>query len=161
TTPDPARLRAAVVADPSLPGRLLAAQGEVLPFGLVVIIDQLEEIFTLVQNEADGAGLQTALEMLRRAVETAGDFKIILAVRTDYPGRLTDALRKGLRALRGVRDYLLTDLPHAELTEAIRRPTSAQPVRYSSQAPLEKYGLTYEDDLPERIAREALALSRT
>jgi hypothetical protein len=161
TPPDPARLRAAVVADPSLPGRLLAAMGEALPFGLVAIIDQVEEIFTLAQNEADAAGRQTALEMLHRAVETAGDFKIIVAVRTDYYGRLTNALRRGLRDLRGVRDYLLTDLDLAGLTEAIRRPTSAEPVRYSSQIPFNSYGFTYEDQLPERIARDTLALSRT
>ena len=157
----PARLRDAIVADPSLPGRFLAAVSEPLPFGLVVIIDQVEEIFTLAQTEADALARLTALEMLHRAVEMVGDFKIILAIRTDYYGRLTDALRKGLHDFRGVRDYLLTDLAPAELIEAIRRPTLADPIRYSTEIPLKKYGFTWEKGVAEQIAHDALAASRT
>jgi hypothetical protein len=154
-------VRAAIAADPSLPGRFLGALGDVLPFGLVLVIDQLEEIFTLAQTDEDTANRRTALAMLRRALEPAGDFKVILAVRTDYYGRLTDVLRKGLRDLRGVRDYLLTDLDREELLEAVLRPTSADKGPYAAQSPQKKYDFTYAEGVAEQIVRQAQEASRT
>jgi Novel STAND NTPase 1 len=155
----PARVCKAIIADPSLPARFLAEASSRLPFGLVMAVDQVEEIFTLPQT--DTVDRRTAVEMLCRAVETPGDFRLILAVRNDTYGRFTDALRKGLRDVRGVRNYCLTELSQPGLVEAIRRPTSPRPIPYSTEVPYQRYGFSYADDMAERIARETQEATRT
>src|SRR5262249_42863824 len=78
--PPPAGVRAALQADPSLPGRLLAELGTHLPYGLLVVVDQCEEVFPLARTDEDRANRRTALEILRQAVLTPGDFKLVLTV---------------------------------------------------------------------------------
>src|SRR5262249_5963770 len=70
-------LRGALRTDPSLVGRLLAALSSRLPHGLVLVIDQGEEVITLARTEKDATNRRLALETLRRAVAVPGDFKII------------------------------------------------------------------------------------
>jgi hypothetical protein len=94
-------------------------------------------------------------------VETPGDYKIIMAIRTDYYGLLTDVLRRGLRDLRGVRDYLLTDLDPAALKEAILLPTSEVQAPRSESVPGQKYQFSYAPGVAEQVAREAVESSRT
>ncbi|MCI0456691.1 MAG: hypothetical protein L0Z62_06890 [Gemmataceae bacterium] len=158
-TPTPADVRAAFLNDPSLPGKLLAALGDRLPFSLLLIVDQCEEVFTLARTEEDRTNRRRALAMLRHATDTPGDFKIIVTLRTEYHGRFIDALRRQLKQLHKVREYLLTDFGEAELIDAIRRPTSREQSPYSSEIPHEKYHFEYEPGVAEQIAGEALAMS--
>lgn len=152
-------LRDALRADPALLGRLLADLGRVLPFTPVLVIDQAEEVFTLARTPDDEANRGLALEMLRRAAAAPGGFKVVVSLRTEYHGRLTDKLRKGAHPAVGVRDYLLTDFGHEALTEVIRRPTSAERVEYAAEIPAEKYGFRFADGVAEDIARRTRAYS--
>ena len=150
-------LSAALQADPSLLGRLLTAIADRLPYALVLVVDQCEEMFTLARTQADAQSRRLALEMLRRVVGTSGDFKVILALRTEYYGRLIDGLRRGLRDVGGVREYLLTDFDEDTLVEAIRRPTSEAEIPYASEVPYKKYRFRYAEGIPKKIAQTALS----
>jgi hypothetical protein len=159
---DPAAWTAALRDDARLLGRLLIALRSALPFGLVVVIDQCEEMFTLARTADDIENRRLALEMWRRLLTVVGDFKVILSLRTEYHGRLTDGLRHGPQEVKGVRDYLLTDFGREQLLDAILRPTSpvpvVTPILHTADAPIEHYRFRYEDGLAEQIADEALHL---
>jgi WD40 repeat protein len=150
-------LRERLQTEPAFLGRALAALGDVLPFGPLLVIDQAEEVFTLARKPEDQEGRRRVLELLRQTAGTDGDFKVIVALRTEYYGRLADGLRRGTWDAAGVREYLLTDFSEEALVEAIRRPTLAVRVRHASQVPFEKYGFRYADGVAEEIARRVIA----
>ena len=146
--PDEVALRAALLADPALLGRLLAELGKRLPFAPILVIDQAEEVFTLARAPLDTDNRTQTLEMLRLAGE-AGDFKIILSLRTEYYGRFVDSLRRGVRPGTSVREYLLTDFDEDRLAEAIRRPTD-----------FPKYHFRYANGVAANLARAVVAYCR-
>jgi hypothetical protein len=153
--PDPRALRDALRADRSLLGRLLTALAERLPYVLVLVIDQGEEVFTLARTKEDEDNRGLVLEMLRRLVGVPGKFKVIVSLRTEYYGRLIDGLRQGLRDMGGVRDYLLTELDETQLAAAILRPTATDAIPYTSDVPSAKYRFRYEEGAATEIARRA------
>ena len=153
---DPASVRAVLAADPGLLGRLLAALAAALPFGVVLVIDQGEEIFTLAREEKDAPNRKLALDLLRQSLAVRGDFKVIVGLRTEYYGRLADRLRRGLGDAEGVREYLLTDFSEVTLAEAIRQPTLDHSIPYAKEVPFQKYGFRYADGLPELLAGELI-----
>jgi formylglycine-generating enzyme required for sulfatase activity/tetratricopeptide (TPR) repeat protein len=153
---DASAVRAAIQNDPALLGRLLAALGAALPFGIVLVIDQGEEVFTLARDEKDATNRRLALDVLRRTLEVTGNFKLIVALRTEYFGRFVDRLRRGAVDSTGVREYLLADFDEATLAEAVRRPTSDKAIPYASEVPFAKYGFRYADGVAEALAREVI-----
>ena len=144
---DPRELRRALHNDPRLLGRVLAHLGRRLPFRLVTIIDQGEELFTLSHTERDQKTRRRALEMLRSTLDVAGDFKLILTLRTEYVGRLADALRRGLSDSTRIGECLLSNLDSDAINEAILGPTR-----------FEKWQFSYEPGVAEQIANSAVAL---
>ena len=64
--------------DTALLGRLLSDLAGRLPHNLVLVIDQVEEVFTLARTPEDAESRAAGLEMLRRAVAVQGDFKLIV-----------------------------------------------------------------------------------
>jgi len=154
-------LRDELAKDPTLLGKILAQLSALLPHILVLVVDQSEEIFTLGRANRS-ADRRHVLDMLRETAQTDGTFKIILALRTEYYGRLVDGLRRGTKDLSGVREYFLTDLGLPALVDAITRPTLTAPIAHSSEIPGKKYEFSfatgYSPELPEYIAREALNL---
>lgn len=155
-------VRTALTEDADRLGDLLAALGSVLPFRVVLVIDQAEEMFTLARTEDDAANRRVALEMLRRALAIHGNFKVIVSLRTEYYGRLVDPLRRATRHSSCVSEYLLTDLGYESLVQSILRPTSASPIELASEIPFEKYRFRYAEDprwqdgVAGEIARQAL-----
>jgi WD40 repeat protein len=153
-------LRVALVADPALFGRLLTALTDSLPHEPVLLIEQGEEVFTLAREREDADNRQAALEMLRRAAGAAGAGKVAVLLRTEYYGRLVSQLRRNLLDAGAVRDYLVTELDEASMTEAVVRPTLDEPVPYCSEVPFRKYGFRYEEGLPESIVRRVRETAR-
>ena len=149
-------VRALLRSDPSLLGQIMAAISNRLPFTAILVIDQGEEVFTLAQTAEDQQRGRQALDMLRRTVGAAGDFKVIFCLRTEYYGRLIDRLRRGLHDPGSIREYLLTDFDEQELLDAICRPTSNARIPYTSEVPHEKYGFRYADRVAEEIARRVV-----
>src|SRR5262249_25478902 len=121
--------------------RILARLTAVLPFAVVIVIDQAEEIFTHLQGSEATATLRALADA------TTGDYKVIVSLRTEYYGRLIDALRLSRRRPDAIREYLLTDFGHADLVDAIKRPTVDHPIAYASEIPRNKWGFTYADGL--------------
>jgi WD40 repeat protein len=156
---DPETWRQAFEEDRTLLGRLLAELPNHLPFGIVLVLDQFEEVFTLAAGPED---CDRMLDLLRHLLGTTGDFKVILSLRTEYQGRLVDALRRGSRELRGMREYLLTDFSREQILAAVTRPTSSGPIRtpllHTAEVPAEHYHFSYAAGVPEAIADGVLGL---
>jgi acetyl esterase/lipase len=157
--PGPDALRAALCAEPRRLGSLLANLAEDLPFALVLVIDQGEEMFTLSRTEEDIRGRRLALEMFRQLAEAPGEFKVILSMRTEYYGQMIDRLNLGPEGGPRFPAYLLTTPSEADLIEAIRRPTTDGPIPYSSEVPAEKYRFAYAEGVPQAIVRQVQAVA--
>jgi formylglycine-generating enzyme required for sulfatase activity len=151
-----ATVRAVLRGDPPLLGRILETIGNALPFTVILIIDQGEEVFTLAQTPEDQQRGRLALDMLRRTIGVSGDFKVIFCLRTEYYGRCIDRLRRGLQDTGRIREYLLTDFDESSLTESICRPTAEKRIPYASEIPFEKYRFRYAPGVAEEIARRVV-----
>ena len=137
TTADYATLREALRRDVHLLADILSRMAGRLPYALVLVLDQAEEVFTLAKTPEEVAGRDHGLRMLQRLVDVQADVKLIVSLRTEYYGRLLDHLRAGRRDLTGVRDDLLRDFSRSALIEAITRPTSETPLAPGQPSPRE------------------------
>jgi WD40 repeat protein len=153
-------LRAALVGDSGLLGRLLTTLGDRLPFEPVVLIEQGEEMFTLARQREDAENRAAGLEMLRRVVATPGLGKLLVSLRTEYFGRVVGPLGRGA-VEGGLRSFFLLDLDEPAMLAAARQPTLAEPVPYSSEVPLQKYGFTFDEGVAEVIVREVRKAARS
>ena len=158
TTADYATLREALRHDVHLLADMISRMAGRLPYALVLVLDQAEEVFTLAKTAEEVAGRDHGLRMLQRLVDVQADVKLIVSLRTEYYGRLLDHLRAGRRDLTGVRDDLLRDFSRSALIEAITRPTSGTPLAAGQPAPREKYGFRYAEGIPGEIAEGVLTL---
>ena len=155
---DFATLREALRRDSQLFAEILVRIAGRLPYALVLVFDQIEEVFTLAKTPEEVVSRDHALRMLQRLVDVKADVKLIISLRTEYYGRLLDHLRAGRRDLTGVRDDLLRDFSRSALIEAITRPTSEVPLADGQPSPREKYGFRYAEGMPEAIADGVMAL---
>jgi WD40 repeat protein/tetratricopeptide (TPR) repeat protein len=142
-------LRAGLYDDPSLFGRLLTRLGDLLPRTPILVIDQAEEVFTLVREEEDDPKREAALGALRLAGEAEGNFKVIIALRTEYYGRFVDGLRRGVGQGETVREYLLSDFDEEYLAKAIERP-----------AAFKEYGFTFAKETARTLAARIISYCR-
>lgn len=104
---------------------------------LVIVIDQFEEVFTLVEDEADR---QRFLDLLREAVVDARSrIRVIITLRADYYDRplLYPAFGEMLKA----RMETILPLSARDLERAIR-------------GPAERVGVAFEQGLVEQIVSE-------
>jgi WD40 repeat protein len=94
--------------------------------------------------------------------EGAGDYKVIVSLRTEFYGRLIAALRQGLHAARGVREYFLTDPGRYDLIEFLTRPTRGEVLPYSDEVPFNRYNFRFRDrdDVPGKVADQLLGMGR-
>ena len=151
------RIRAALVRDAAVLGKLLAAIAQRLPYTLVLVIDQAEEIFTLPSASGSAANRQYAFRMLQHLLDVRAKLKVIVSLRTEYYGRFIDQLRVGRRDVTGQRDYLLTDLSREDIYRAVVLPTSESVIDYTSEAPHDKYKFSYAPLVAESITDEIVA----
>jgi DNA-binding SARP family transcriptional activator/WD40 repeat protein len=102
--------------------------------GLVVVIDQFEELYTLTNVADREAFIQVIVDSI---VDPESEVRVVAALRADFYDRPLQDHRLG----RLVRDGLVTVLPptHEELTEMVT-------------APAHKVGLRWEPGLSHRIA---------
>ncbi len=110
-----------------------------MPGELVLVLDQFEELFTLVDDQERRHAF---LELLVEAVEAEHSrVRVVATLRADFYHRPLALDRVG----RLVRDGLVTVLPPTwdELVEMITHPANA-------------VGLRWEPGLPERIAQEVI-----
>jgi WD40 repeat protein/tetratricopeptide (TPR) repeat protein len=159
--PTASALAERLLANPALLNAALGGVGRAVPVTPVLVIDQAEEVFTLARRPDEQFARDRVLEMLRHVADGRGDYKLIVALRTEFYGRLVSALRRGLSEPEGVREYLLTDLDACAMMAVIRRPTSRELLPHSAETPFEKYrGFDYAEGVPETIARAVAAHGR-
>ncbi|MDH6708565.1 WD40 repeat protein/energy-coupling factor transporter ATP-binding protein EcfA2 [Kitasatospora sp. MAA19] len=105
--------------------------------GLVLVVDQFEEVFTLCTDEAERRWFIEVLDLLARP--STRNALVVLGVRADFYAQCAayERLRMALRA----DPVLLDPMTEAEIEEAIRRPAQA-------------VGLQIQDDLVERMLRD-------
>ena len=108
----------------------------VVPFSLVLVIDQAEEMFTLANPDGSGlADRDRVLRMLSRVRRGARRHcRSVVSLRRDL-GRLIGSLRQGPNGAIGVRDYLLADLDRDALIAFVTLPTSDRPVDHALWIP--------------------------
>ena len=151
-------LREALMGDASLLGKILTAFTAHWPQTLVLVIDQAEEIFTFARTPAGVDKRDRELKLIRQFLDVTAKVKLIIALRTEYYGRLLDGLRRGRRVARGLQDYLLTEVTRADLIQAIKRPTAREPIPFATEIPFEKYRFDFEEGVAERITDDILNL---
>jgi tetratricopeptide (TPR) repeat protein len=154
-------VRAALLADPARLDRALGALASSVPFTLVLVIDQAEEMFTLANPDGSGlADRDRVLRMLSKVGEGRGDYKVIVSLRTEFYGRLIGSLRQGPNGATGIRDYLLADLDRDDLVAFVTRPTSDRPIDHAREVPRDRYGFRFAEGVPEALATELLRAGR-
>jgi hypothetical protein len=154
-------LRSAFEEDPKTLGKLLEALSDQLPFGLVLVIDQGEEVFTLAADPEDASNRALGIRLLAWAANTPGDFKQIISLRTEYYGRIASLFHEIVHDPLSVREYLLKDFSEKQLVEAIERPTLNHEIPYTSEIPINKYRFRYADGFARVIAQETIRVTRS
>jgi hypothetical protein len=137
-------------------GRLVESLSKVaskLPETLIIIVDQVEEVLTLKPGAQGDSFRHAFFRFLRSFGDANIDMKILLAIRTEFFGRILDEIRASLTDTSGIDDYFLRDLNEDQLVEAIERPTLNKPIgRFG--VPREHYKFWFSSDLPRRIAQQ-------
>lgn len=157
---DPRSVWEELEKNPDFLGQLLIGLTLRLPFELLVLIEQGEELFTQGATSPSQGRRQRALAMLAAAAGLAGQFKLVMSLRTDFYGRLlTELSATGSNQLPAIKNFLLEDLSKEAMVEAILLPTANEEIPFSAQVPFQKYCFQFEEDLPATIVEEALAVS--
>jgi WD40 repeat protein len=151
-------LRVALRRDPELLGNLLTALTARLPFELVVLIEQGDELFSLIDPGAEPRGARRALMMLRAALAAPARAKFVVSLRTQFLGRFLDGLLQTPEDDPRVRTFLVRELTEDELIEVILQPTSMEPLPGTEEVPQAKYGFQFEQNLAQTIAKDARRL---
>ncbi len=139
--------------DPDILVKSLSMMARSIPGTLVLIIDQMEELFTLRPGPVGKKLREQFMLFMDAFIDRKTDMKIILAIRTEYFGRLFDNLRKSLLTTDGVTHYFLSEFSVSQIVESIKRPTLTKPVD-GYGAPFDTYKFKYSDKLPLLIAKE-------
>ncbi|MEU6315652.1 hypothetical protein ABZ873_32460, partial [Streptomyces sp. NPDC047014] len=137
TDEDPVELaRRLAEAPDEVAARLLSALAERRAGRLVVVVDQAEELFTLVTDERERGPFVTALDRLARA---GGPALVVYGLRADFYARSTE--HRPLREALEHRQVLVGPMDRTELREAVLFPARA-------------VGLELEDGLVELLLTE-------
>ncbi|MBI3409325.1 MAG: WD40 repeat domain-containing protein [Planctomycetes bacterium] len=138
----------ALQEDPDQLARLLESVTGPLPFELVILIEQGDDLFTAVQDRWAAKRRRQALAMLQRLFQSRARCKVVLSLRTEFVGRLMDSAPAGNPPWR---NFHLRELKREELIEVLLTPTSPSPIPYGDQIPFEKYLIVYEAGLAQSI----------
>jgi hypothetical protein len=138
---------------PNLLLNVLERLSDIVPQTLTLVIDQAEEVLTLDQSPSGDEARTKFFEFLGVFSQTTIDLKLILAIRTEFYGRIYAKLRRQHADILGIREYFLDELTTEQLVQAILQPTS-DTVIPGLGSPREHFRFTYEPGLPERIVQE-------
>ncbi|HTR54797.1 MAG TPA: serine/threonine-protein kinase [Kofleriaceae bacterium] len=128
-TLDPAALAAQIVDAPGLFGDLLRRQAARTERRVVVVVDQLEELFTLCDQDDQRRTFLAAL--LAAADDPSSPVRVVLSMRADFLDRLAGHKQFLAELSRGL--YFLSAPDHENLREALVRP--AELAGYSFEDP--------------------------
>ena len=127
-----------------------------LPKTLIVVLDQAEEVLTLNPSDDQGGDREKFFSFLQAFNSMSMDFKLVIALRTEYYGRFFSAMNIDSNVRTDAKEYLLDDLNETMLRDAIERPTLQHEVPPWG-VPFDVYRFEFEPGLPQRIAHDLLA----
>jgi hypothetical protein len=126
---------------------------------LLLVVDQSEEIFTLVPTGERAAARDAFFVFLQELCMRSLDVKLIVSLRTEYYGQFCDELRIDPTltvslARTAMDQYMLRGLRSEEqIVAAIIRPTLTDPLP-GYGVPHDFYKFEFEPGLPELIAKD-------
>jgi hypothetical protein len=133
--------------------RVLESLSSIVPQTLTLVIDQAEEVLTLDQGVAGEEARRAFFDFLGLFTRTTFDLKLVLALRTEYYGRIYAKLRQAQADLLGVREFFLDELTQEQLVQAIEHPTSDVSIP-GLGSPREFYKFTYEKGVAQKIVEQ-------
>ncbi len=136
--------------------RVLDAVTRSLPFELLIVIDQGEELITLVRRDQQRVRRQKALAMLQHLAQAAPRCKIVLALRSQSLGQLVSLMHNG-QAPADWPTFFLRPLNAEEMASALLWPTNRDGIPYTDEVPFTTYGFAFEDGMAERVVADAIA----
>ena len=147
-----AELWRALEHHPNLLAEILDELTRRLPFELVLVVEQGEDLVLQLPRSAEGRRHRN-LEILGGVLRSAARCKVILAMRTEYVGRLLNLVSPGPDPWR---HCLLGELSEDQMLRAIECPSAAEPVPYSSEIPRQHYQFAFEDGLATRLVKDVV-----
>lgn len=154
----PVQLWQALVDDPGALSRLLEDITERLPFELLIVIEQGEDLLTQPSTAADQERREAAFAMLANVASSSARCKVILTLRSEFFGQLSEAF-PGAKERSAWRDVYLAPLDKKTLTEALLAPTATEPTLYALAAPHTRYGFAFAPGVVDEIVEDAIALA--
>jgi hypothetical protein len=123
---------------------------------LVLIIDQGEEVITLKPDQAAAPHRNRFFDFLARLSRVNSDLKLLIALRTEYYGRVVGRMQRfGMKPSK-LMHYLLDELNEQQVVSAIKWPTSDKPyLNYGN--PWDHYQFSFGVGVPELIASDVVS----
>ncbi len=122
-----------------------------LPVELLLVFEQGEDLMR-VTTPSGKEKQNRALQILSGLLASAARCKVIVAMRTEYLGRLMDPLSHGSERWRA---YYLDEMTAEQMHQAILLPTAMEPIPYCDEIPRQKYQFTFEPELAGQLVHEA------
>jgi len=126
----------ALALAPAAAAEMARAAADAAGVTLVLLVDQLEEVFT--QNPRGSPRVEELYLLIERLTEARGPVKVVLSYRTEFRGELYPLEKRLERVLSA---YPVRELDVAGLAEVVEGP-----------ARLEAYGFSFEPGLAGKIA---------
>jgi hypothetical protein len=130
-----------------------------LPDTLILVLDQAEEVLTLMHGEAGNVHRDNFFNFLIRIEAENIDVKFVISIRTEYFGRFDEHLSGRHDEDARLRSYMLHELEADALVTAIKRPTLSESLTEVDEvgiAAREIYNFEFAEGVPERIASDLL-----
>lgn len=121
----------------------------------VIVIDQGEEVMTLNPGQDGDLARDAFFDFLVGFSRMSCDFKLIVAIRTEFHGRFSNGLSQRASERDNIQHFYLEVLRKNEIVEAIERPTSRRPIG-DYGVPYEHYHFSYAGGLADKIAGDLL-----
>ncbi|MBM3736479.1 MAG: patatin-like phospholipase family protein [Acidobacteria bacterium] len=153
---DNAEFRRACASNPAKLMDTLRKLSRSSPSAPILVVDQGEEVLTVDPTPSGDQVRKQFFEFLASYLRAQLDFKLIIALRTEFLGRFVARMRRTTRV--GITEFLLDELNESQILEAIERPTLREPVG-GMPAPFGVYRFSYAPGLANDIAADLAGAS--
>jgi ABC-type multidrug transport system fused ATPase/permease subunit len=152
--PTPSDYAQFVSSNPAALVQSLEEIAAILPRTLVIVLDQAEEVLTLRPGADGDQARDNFFTFIRDFARSRFDLKMVICFRTEYYGEYDARINEDyLENPLSMRGYRLREFDHERIVKAIKLPTQRTEIP-GFGVPYQRYGFSYADDLPDRIAKE-------
>jgi hypothetical protein len=133
--------------------RALDALSRATPYQMVLIVDQVDEIFP--PRRQLGSGSKEFLDFIRLLCRYRPDVKLLIGMRSDCKPKFDEELSARSLTSSTIDSYYLSPISEAGLIDAILRPTQKDQIDfYGRTLPPPNYNFEFEKDLPQQIQKD-------